>query len=133
MQREHRHGGVFDHAVPNARIEHADERNMWRDLREVELIDAGADRKQEFQIAESRRDVVRRRPDRQIAHRIRIADIGPYPERQLGRACREATSPYRAAPRVTSVKERHWPQSTQLEKTNRRERPTVDEALVAVG
>ena len=93
MQCEHRHGGIFDHALPDARVDHTDERNLRRELREVELIDAGADRKQEFEIAESRRDVFRRLPDRQIAHLVRIADIGPDPERQLGRARRKGTLP----------------------------------------
>src|SRR5437879_2260498 len=44
MQHEHGHSDIFNHALRNAGLQHADERNLRRKLREIELIDPRSDR-----------------------------------------------------------------------------------------
>ncbi|MGY2938250.1 hypothetical protein ACVWZ6_007852 [Bradyrhizobium sp. GM6.1] len=76
MQGEHRHGDVFDHGLGDARLQHANERNVrWKFFR-VELIDTRTDREDQLEIWESRRDVVGRHPRHEIADVGGIADVG---------------------------------------------------------
>src|SRR6266571_3398501 len=37
MQREHGHGDIFNHALRDTRLQHADHRNVGRKLRDIEL------------------------------------------------------------------------------------------------
>ena len=39
VQREHSHGDVFHHALRDAGLQHADQRNVGRKPRDIELID----------------------------------------------------------------------------------------------
>ena len=107
MQRQHGHGDIFDHALGDAGLQHPNQRNVRRQLREIELIDTSADREHEFEIAEGCADVFRRRPHRQITHLGGVADVRPEPERQFGRARRKQAGPFEAAGRVCLVEERH--------------------------
>ena len=91
----------------DAGLQHADERNMRRKFRDIELIHAGTDRKHQLEIGKGRRDIVRRHPRHQIAHLCGIADVGPEPERHIGRALGEEARPFGAANHVGLVENRH--------------------------
>ena len=89
MQRQHGHGDIFDHAIGDAGLQHADQRHMGRELREIELIDPCADREDELEVAEGCCDIFRRRPHPQVSHLGGVTDIGPEPERQVrGARCK---------------------------------------------
>lgn len=107
MQREHRHGDVFHHGLGDAGLQHAHQRNVRRNFRGIELVHARADREDQLEVGECRRDVVRRHPCHQITNIGGIADVGPKAERHIGRALGEEGRPFRAAHHVGLVENRH--------------------------
>jgi hypothetical protein len=107
MQGQHGHGDIFDHGLGNAGLQHADQRNARRNFRGIELVDAGTDREDELQVRKGRREIVRRHPGYEITHRGGVADVGPEPERHVGRALSEEARPFGAALHVGLVENRH--------------------------
>ncbi len=107
VQGEHRQRHIFDHARGDARLQHAHQRHMVGNLRKIELVDAGTDREDQLQVRKGRRDVVRRHPGGEVAHRGGVADVGPQAEGQVGRQRRDMPSPFRAAHGIGLVEKRH--------------------------
>jgi hypothetical protein len=104
---EHRQRRVLHHAVDEPRFDHAHDRDRWRHLREVELVDAGADAKEHFEIRERGGEIGGQRPRREVAHCGGIADVGPDAKWQIRRMFGEVPRPYRAALGRGLVEERH--------------------------
>lgn len=107
MQRQHGHGDVFDHAVDETRLDHPHDRQIGRQIRQVQLVDAGADGKEHFKVREQAPQIVGRNPGREIADIGGIADIRPDPERQLRRLHRQQPCPFARALGIGFEKQGH--------------------------
>src|SRR5215217_9313840 len=107
MQREHREGHVVNHGLRNAWLDHADERQIRRQAREIEMVDAGCNREEHLGVRELLQEVGRRLPKHEILNALWIADLWPHPKLDLGRLPRENLAPFAAALLVCLVDE-NW-------------------------
>ena len=105
MQREHREGHVVNHGPRNARLDHADERQIRRQAREIQMVDAGCNREEHLGVRELLQEVGRWLPEHEILNALWIADLRPHPKFDLGRLARENLAPFAAALFVCLVDE----------------------------
>ena len=74
VEREHGERDIFLHHADDAVLDHAHQRHMRGQTRRLELVDAGPDGEDDFQIPVAG-EIGRKRPGDEVAHVVRI-DIG---------------------------------------------------------
>ena len=107
MEAQHGVRHVLHHAGGNAWLGHAHHRQVRGQGGHVELVDAGPDREQDFQMGEALGDILRRRPCGQIAHAAAIAFMRPDMEGQLRGLLGKQLRPFGAAYRIGLVEKSH--------------------------
>jgi hypothetical protein len=105
MEREDREGHVVDHGLGDARLDHADERQIRRQAAEIDVVHSGRDREQSLRVREAFQEIGRRLPQDEILDGFGIADLRPHPELDFGRLARENLPPFAAALLVRLVDE----------------------------
>ncbi len=94
MVREHRPGHVLRHAGGQPRLDHAQDRNIFRELGIAEdVIDPGADGDHQLQAPIARQLTRRRRPDERHLDRTRVTLIRPIEDLQVRVGRRQGRMP----------------------------------------
>jgi hypothetical protein len=96
MEREHGKCHIFLHHPDDAVLDHAHDLHTGRHGLDAELVDAGADREEDFKVAIAR-EIFGNRPGDQIAHRIRIDRRRIRGERNVRKITRKSFGENRAA------------------------------------
>ncbi len=96
MRSEHRQCHILDHPGDQPGFDHPHHRQPRRQAGEIELVHAGANREQQFQIGKPRHRLGQR-PGRHEADVLRAPHVGPDAERQLWQPLGENPGPGGAA------------------------------------
>ena len=109
MQGKNRHGYIFNHAFDNARLDHTHQRDMGREHGQVELINSGSSRKNNFGAGKPRHHILGRLPHREVTHKRGITGFGPDMACKTWRLFRYQRFPFRTPYGISLVKESHQP------------------------